>query len=95
MWPAILTLLVLVILGLSINKIIIKRKEAQITNLKSLGTSICFLLIAVVNLLAYWFDFLGVFSMAMTVALLIIGAYFTRYLQTDIHDERKWNDAKL
>ena len=91
MWPAILTLLVLVILGLSINKIIIKRKEAQITNLKSLGTSICFLLIAVVNLLSYWFDFLGIVSMALTILLLVIGAYFTRYLR----GERGWNDAKL
>lgn len=90
-WPIGLTLLVLVLLGVSINKIIVKRKEEQVTDLKSLGTSICFLLIAIVNVLAYWFNFLGVFSMALTVLLLVIGAYFTRYLQK----ERGWNDAKL
>lgn len=83
MWPTITTLIVLFILGLSINKIIVKSKAAQITNLKSLGTSICFLSIAVINLLAYWFDILGIFSMAMTVLLLVAGAYFTRYLETE------------
>lgn len=83
MWPVIATLLVLLILGLSVNKIIVKRKEAQITNPKSLGTSICFLLIAVVNLLAYWFHFIGIISMSLTVLLLILGAYFTRYLKAD------------
>lgn len=91
MWPTISTLLMVLAFGFSINKIIIKRKEAAITGWKTLGTSICFFLIAAINLLAYWFDFMGIFSMALTVLLLMAGAYFTRYLP----DERKWDNAKL
>ena len=83
MWPVILTALLLIALGFSVNKVIRKRKEASITDLKSLGTSICFFLIAIVNLLAYWFDFIGIISMFLTTLLLITGAYFSRYLQTD------------
>ncbi|MBT2571105.1 hypothetical protein [Planococcus sp. ISL-110] len=83
MWPTIATLLVLLILGLSINKIIVKTKKTPITDPKSLVTSICFLLIGVINLAGYWFGFLGIASMALTVALLITGAYFTRYLPAD------------
>ncbi|WP_223636497.1 hypothetical protein [Planococcus sp. 4-30] len=83
MWPAILTALVLIALGVSINKIIRKRKASSATDLKSLGTSICFFLIAIVNILAYWFDIIGIISMSLTILLLITGAYFSRYLQTD------------
>lgn len=83
MWPTIATLIVLFILLLLVKKISRKRKQAQITDPKSLGTSICFLLIAVVNLFAYWFNFIGIVSMSLTVLLLVIGAYFIRYLQAD------------
>lgn len=83
MWPTICTLLMLIAFGFSIKKIITKRKEASITGWKSLGTSICFFLIAAINLLAYWLDFIGIISLALTILLLITGAYFSRYLQTD------------
>lgn len=83
MWPTIATLIVLFILLLLVKKISRKRKQAQITDPKSLGTSICFLLIAMVNLFAYWFNFIGIVSMSLTMLLLVIGAYFTRYLQAD------------
>ena len=95
MWPAILTLLMVIALGFSIKKIIAKRKEASITGWKTLGTSICFFLIAIVNLLAYWVDFIGIISMSLTTLLLVVGAYFTRYLPANHKDERKWNNAKL
>ncbi|EMF48106.1 hypothetical protein B481_0224 [Planococcus halocryophilus Or1] len=45
-------------------------------------TTSCFLLISVVNSAGYWLSFLDLFTMALTVALLITGAYFTRYMQT-------------
>lgn len=80
MWPTIATVLLLIIIGFAVNKIFVKMKEAPDTNPKSLVTSICFLLIGVVNLAGYWLGFLGIVSMALTVALLITGAYFTRYL---------------
>lgn len=83
MWPTIFTLLAVIVFGFSIKKIITKRKEESITGWKPFGTSICFFLIAAINLLAYWFDFIGIISLALTILLLITGAYFSRYLQTD------------
>ncbi|MGH2316332.1 hypothetical protein ACRC6Q_01125 [Planococcus sp. SE5232] len=83
MWPTIATVFLLIAIGFAVNKIIKKRKESSAADLKSLGTSICFFLIAIVNLLAYWFDIIGIISMSLTILLLITGAYFSRYLQTD------------
>lgn len=83
MWPTIATVLLLVVIGFAVNKIFVKMKGTPSTDPKSLVTSICFLLIGAVNLASYWFGFLGVVSMSLTVALLITGAYFARYLQTD------------
>ncbi|MGD6966177.1 hypothetical protein ACQCVP_07095 [Rossellomorea vietnamensis] len=57
-----------------------KRKAAGITGIKTALTSICFYLIAVVNLFAFWFGFIGLISWGLTVVLLITGAYFTKYL---------------
>lgn len=82
MWPAILTVVLIIIFGFSVTNLIRKKKEAQITGFKSLATSICCFLIGVVNLLAYWFDFMGIINWTLTVLLLIIGAYFTKYLHT-------------
>ncbi|MGF2614835.1 hypothetical protein FZC84_08295 [Rossellomorea vietnamensis] len=57
-----------------------KRKAAGITGIKTAMTSICFYLIAIVNLLAFWFDFIGLISWVITIVLIIAGAYFTKYL---------------
>ena len=51
-----------------------------ITGIKSALTSITFFLIAITNILAYWFHFMGLVSWTITVILLILGAYFTRYM---------------
>ncbi|MDQ0429395.1 CHASE2 domain-containing sensor protein [Planomicrobium stackebrandtii] len=83
MWPTIATLLLLIFIGFAVNKLFKKVKQTPDTDPKSLVTSICFLLIGVINLAGYWLGFLGVVSMALTVALLITGAYFTRYLKRD------------
>ena len=87
MWPTIATVLLGIVIGFAVNKIFVNVKETPDIDPKSLVTSICFLLIGVVNLAGYWFGFLGIISIGLTVALLIIGAYFTRYLQA--HDTRQ------
>ncbi|MFS0637325.1 hypothetical protein AB1K84_15605 [Mesobacillus foraminis] len=80
MVPIIVTIILVLSLGFSISFVIRKRKKAGITGFKSALTPICFYLIAVVNILAYWFNFLGLVNWGMTVVLLILGAYFTRFM---------------
>ncbi|WP_085524329.1 hypothetical protein [Tuberibacillus sp. Marseille-P3662] len=57
-----------------------RRKKEGVTGFKSLLTSACFFLIAIINILAYWFDVLGATSWFSTMMLLFVGAYFTKYL---------------
>lgn len=80
MVPIIVTIILVLSLVFSISFVIRKRKKAGITGFKSALPPICFYLIAVVNILAYWFNFLGLVNWGMTVILLILGAYFTRFL---------------
>ncbi|WP_339162716.1 hypothetical protein MHB50_06365 [Siminovitchia sp. FSL H7-0308] len=80
MIPIILTAILLIALIFSIYVVIKKRKKAGVTGIKSALTSICFYLIAITNVLAYWLDFIGLFSWSITMILLILGAYFTRYM---------------
>ncbi|MGP6150222.1 hypothetical protein [Priestia flexa] len=56
-----------------------KRKKHGLKGIKSALTPICFSLIALLQLAAYWFHFLGVVSVAFTIVLLLAGAYFTKY----------------
>ncbi|SDL87858.1 hypothetical protein [Sediminibacillus halophilus] len=80
MLPIFLTILTVVALVFSISINIKKRRKAKVTGIKTALTSICFYLIAVIQLLGYWLDFLGTISWTMTLLLLIAGAYFTKYL---------------
>ncbi|MBM7716240.1 CHASE2 domain-containing sensor protein [Bacillus thermophilus] len=80
MIPIILTIILLSALIFSICIVIKKRKKAGVTGIKSALTSICFYLIAITNVLAYWLDFMGLFSWSITMILLILGAYFTKYM---------------
>lgn len=80
LWPNILSILLILSLFFSMSVVYRKRKKAGITGVKSLLTSICFYLIAITNLLAYWFDFLGLINWFITVVLIILGAYFTKYM---------------
>ncbi|MBE7121084.1 hypothetical protein [Bacillus cereus] len=57
-----------------------KRKKAGIKGLKSALTSICCFLIAILNLFAYWFRFGGIFTWLFSIVLLLVGAYFTKYI---------------
>lgn len=78
---SILSVLVLITLMFSITYVIRQRRDQGITGLRTALTSICFFLIAIVNLLAYWFDFLGIWNWGTSVVLLLLGAYFTKYLR--------------
>lgn len=76
----ILSIILVIALIFSITVVVQKRKRDGIKDIKSALTSICFYLIAITNLLAYWFDFIGIVSWTITVILLIFGAYFTKFL---------------
>ena len=78
MWPIVFTLLAVLALGITLNKIVKINADP-----KSKVTVICFLLISIINIAGYWIENLGVLTMALTAALLITGAYFTRYMQAD------------
>ncbi|WLR42321.1 hypothetical protein LC087_16640 [Bacillus carboniphilus] len=84
MLPIILSIILVITLFISIVFVIQKRKKAGITGIKSALTPICFFLMAIVNLLAYWFNFLGLLNWALIVLLLFLGAYFTKYLPAPI-----------
>ncbi|WP_155891022.1 hypothetical protein [Ectobacillus panaciterrae] len=43
-------------------------------------TSICFLLIALVQIIGHYTGW-GIFAYGMTVVFLLLGAYFTKYLR--------------
>ncbi|KAA0547107.1 hypothetical protein FZW96_14110 [Bacillus sp. BGMRC 2118] len=75
-----LSIILILSLIFSIMFVVRKRKKAGITGYKSMLTSICFYLIGLTNLCAYWFDFIGVWSWCITFILLIMGAYFTKYM---------------
>ncbi|RIW30371.1 hypothetical protein D3H55_16670 [Bacillus salacetis] len=64
----------------SVILIIHKRRKANLTGFKTALTPICFFLVGVTNLSAYWFDFMGFLSWGLSVALFILGAYFTKYM---------------
>lgn len=80
MIPIILSIILIIALVFSIIVVVQKRKKAGITGIKSALTSICFYLIAIINLLAYWFDFMGILNWSITVILLILGSFFTKYI---------------
>lgn len=57
-----------------------KRRKMGLTDIKSALTPICFLLIAVVGLFAYWFNIVGLVTWFIAFVLLLLGAYFTKYM---------------
>lgn len=82
MIPIILSVALLIALIVSISVVVYQRKKAGVTGIASALTPICFYLIAVTNLLAYWLDFLGLISWTISVVLLILAAYFTKFMPT-------------
>lgn len=78
--PIFLTIILLIALVVSATVVIRKRKKRGITGMKSALTSISLFLIPIINLLAYWFHFMGLVNWTIIVILLILAAYFTRYM---------------
>ncbi|AIF42846.1 hypothetical protein [Virgibacillus sp. SK37] len=78
--PIILSVILVIALLISFNYLIHKRKKNGITGWKTLLTPISFYLIAITNLLAYWFNFMGIVNWTLTVIFLMLGAYFTKYM---------------
>ena len=60
--------------------LLIKREKSGIKGLKSAVTSICFFSLAILNMFAYWFHFGGAFTWLFSIVLLLVGAYFTKYI---------------
>ena len=60
--------------------LLIKEKKSGIKGLKSALTSICFFSLAILNMFAYWFHFGGAFTWLFSIVLLLVGAYFTKYI---------------
>ena len=57
-----------------------QKEKAEIKGLKSALTSICFFSLAIFNLFAYWFQFGGMLTVLFSIVLLLVGAYFTKYI---------------
>lgn len=76
----VLYIISIVVFILVIPVIIKKRKKAGASGIKSALTSICFLLVALINILAYSFNFMGLLTWSISFLLLILAAYFTKYL---------------
>lgn len=76
----ILSVILIIALIFSISVVIKKRRKAGVTGIKSALTFICLYLMAIISLLAYWFNFLGIISWSINIILLILGAYFTKYI---------------
>jgi len=77
----ILSIIILISLPITIFFHVKSRKKAGVKGWKPSLTSICFFSIAIVNLIGYWFHLLGIISWAMTMILLFMGAYFSKYLK--------------
>ena len=74
-------LLMIVLSFLAVSMYIAYQKEkAEIKGLKSALTSICFFSLAIFNLFAYWFQFGGMLTVLFSIVLLLVGAYFTKYI---------------
>lgn len=80
MLPDILSITLIVVIVVSIPFVIQKRKQAGLTGIKSALTPICLYLMAIVNLFAYWFDLMGLLTWMLGFVLVILGAYFTKYM---------------
>ncbi|SDJ76938.1 hypothetical protein [Sediminibacillus albus] len=59
-----------------------KSKGYQNIGIKSYLTPVCFYLMAVINMAAILFELLGIISWLITMILLLMAGYFTKYLPT-------------
>ncbi|MFQ3544013.1 LPXTG cell wall anchor domain-containing protein [Halobacillus rhizosphaerae] len=75
-----LSILLIIAMIFSVLFTLKRRKKESVNGIKTFVPSLCFYLIAIVNMIAYWLNFIGVVSWTLTVLLLLTGAYFTKYL---------------
>ncbi|WP_431802331.1 hypothetical protein [Halobacillus andaensis] len=75
----ILSVIIAVFLVISIAFTVKKRKKLGYKGIKSGLTPICFYLLAVTQLFAFWFNLLGIINWVLAMTLLLLGAYFTKY----------------
>ncbi|KAA0760332.1 hypothetical protein [Bacillus sp. SH5-2] len=80
MLKILLTIVFIIFLAVSMYIAYQKRKKAEIKGLKSALTLICFFTLAILNLLAYWLNFGGVFIWLISIVLLLVAVYFTKYI---------------
>ena len=85
MLQLILTIILLLTLICSATMVVRKRKRTGVTGIKSTLTPICFFLIGLISLLAYWFDFMGLAILVTNFILLVLAAYFTKYFPKSIN----------
>ncbi|MEN1968393.1 hypothetical protein WMZ97_10000 [Lentibacillus sp. N15] len=80
MFQDILSIVMCLVLLVFIAYVVRHRKRKGIKGIKRVLSSIFLYLIAVTNLLAYWFNALGIVSWGITIVLLMAAAYFTKYI---------------
>jgi len=60
--------------------VIAKRKKAGVTGIKTALPAICLLLLMLTIILSYWLNVMGLVSWSIGFILLILAAYFTKYM---------------
>ncbi|UOQ47062.1 hypothetical protein MUN88_13330 [Gracilibacillus caseinilyticus] len=71
---------------ISIIYVIRKRKKAGIKGVKSFLTPFCFYLNAIIYLIAYWFDSIGIISWMLMILLFMMAAYFSKFTSASASD---------
>jgi len=74
------TVFLVILLVIAAASIIIRRRVHNIKGVKPFLSSACFFIVALLNLLSGWFNFYGMATWGGTIALILLAAYFTKYL---------------
>jgi len=74
-----LTIITIIALIISVAFVIYQRRQKGITGFKTALTPICFYLIAIINLVAIWTESLGIITWMLSILLLFLAAYFTKF----------------
>ena len=60
--------------------LLIKREKIWDKRIEKCGNFYLLLLLAILNMFAYWFHFGGAFTWLFSIVLWLVGAYFTKYI---------------
>ena len=80
MFNILYTVFLLLLLVVAAASIVIRKKVHGIKGVKPFLSSGCFFLIALLNLLSGWFHFYGLATWSISLILLFLAAYLTKYL---------------